>query len=395
MPKKYQLQKKQKKTETATRTPRQTSAKLKKTPTATAKKNRKTTTTTTVRPKVSRATATKRIQTTKSTINKIRKVRVISGRAKVTRRKKAVVFETNIELSEKQRQKIHLLKLLTVSLQKLKDKYYSDGISKSCKEKLDYIRTHKRNNDVKLIGRSFRVGQKGSTKVFTGIKPKLGDKFWPDTDENPFTRNPEDLKRRRPLVQMHPKGMKKQCKLSGEKHGKLVHAQVCRFTKSFSKRNVKMKLPMTTLDPCTIRILNLFITKGWVPVMSELPIYNEDWRTATSIDLIVVELTTSKIIVIEIKTGYEEEEYGEHPTDKVMRTPMNHVINCPKNRHVMQLLGMLIMLKNRYGVSVDDAFVLRSCAKMRGAVLVNMPSWSLKPATHTAFNKALTAGAYR
>jgi hypothetical protein len=112
-------------------------------------------------------------------------------------------------------------------------------------------------------------------------------------------------KKGRPPIHVFPK-VKSTCKLNGAAHGTKVHKQIFKITNGIAKGK-KIRPLLRGLDPCTKRIVKVLIDKQWIPISSELMIYDENWRVATAIDLIVLSLSDNKIIAIETKTGYEDE----------------------------------------------------------------------------------------
>lgn len=165
---------------------------------------------------------------------------------------------------------------------------------------------HPRNANIALSGRSFRVGKKGSSVQYTGLTHRLHDEYWPDTEEDPEkNKGPK----RTPLYKKEhyvpSKGLKKECKTWGHKHGTRVHSQINKFVKKLTSGK-KISVTKYT-DPCTLRVLNLLASKRWVPVSAELPIYDEESRVATAIDILVFDINKKEIIMLELKTGYESE----------------------------------------------------------------------------------------
>lgn len=297
------------------------------------------------------------------------------------------------EKSLKKEQKKEALKMLEKSLQSLKDKFLLSPMSASIEQRIGYILRHERHKYIKLCGKAFRVGEEGHTKVYSGLTKKLHRIFYPDTEEDPYKKSPEEIKRRKPINNVGK--LKKACRLSGAAHGTKVHGQIQRFVKSFIKRKTKVRVPVTT-DPCALRILNLFVTKQWIPVCSELPIYNEDWSIGTQIDIIILDVSNPdpkkhRIKLGELKTGHEGEEYSHIPSDGYMRPPLGKVKNCPMHRHLLQTISMLMILKLKYGIIMDEALIIRSCARARGVMLIGLPTWAQDPTLHTYMNSAFRA----
>lgn len=243
------------------------------------------------------------------------------------------------------------------------------------REKIDKLLKNPRNNKINLVGRAFRVGEQGSSQMYTGLTHKLHDKFWPDTDENPMNPACQERKRKRRPSGYRPSDMKSKCKTHGAKHGTRVHKQVYKITSGMAQGK-KIKPLLRALDACTIRIFNFFVKKGWFPVASELMIWDETWMVATAIDIIVYDIANKRLIAIETKTGYEDEEYMQHPIDTPMRAPLGSIINCPYNRHCMQLLCNLQTLSAKYNYKVDAAYIMRSCPRTSMIYLYDLPKWA-------------------
>lgn len=277
------------------------------------------------------------------------------------------------------------LKILEKALQNLKDEFVNSDIPTTSISKIQHLIDHKRHSDIKLTNRTFRVTIDGKSEPYTGLTHRLHDLFYPNTEEDPFKRNKEDMKRRR----VRGAFLKKVCGTSGSQHGSKVHDQIRKFTASFIKRKTKIKLP-ARLDQCTIRILMAFVKEKWIPVISERAIFNEDWGVATAIDLVVYEMKSRSLTLIELKTGYENEVYGELSSDDRMKSPLNTVVNCPLNRHLLQVMAMLLMIRNKYGMCMDRAKILRSCARSRKVVLIGLPEWFFYESVQRNLDASLT-----
>jgi hypothetical protein len=192
-------------------------------------------------------------------------------------------------------------------------------------------------------------------------------------DENPWTKE----KGIRKPKKYNPK-FKRICPTFGKEHGSQVHKEIEIFVREFTKTQKfdsfykYVKQP----DPCTVRIIQKCLDENWYPIVSEFKIYDEDIKIATSCDLIVCDQKTLKLILIEIKTGYEDEMYGKHPTDKTFKRPFQKITNCPLFRHHFQLLSMQIMLQKKYKITVDAAYILRSMPKEKTLEVYSSPVWA-------------------
>ena len=278
------------------------------------------------------------------------------------------------------------------NFKKLKDDFlelWKKFLKSKKTQKVKDIMTHPRNPSVSLRGRAFRVGPEGSSILYTGLTHRLHDMFWPNTNEDhhflwPFQN---EGPKRQPLINkshyIPSKGLKSECKTNGSHHGTKVHSQIKKFVDRLTtSKNLRIS---SSLDPCTLRILRLFLQKRWIPFASELAIYDEPSKIATAIDVLVFDMIKHELVIIELKTGYEGEEYG--PLEEDERMDRINVKNCPKSRHELQLLWMILILKKNYDISVDNAFILRVCPKQKIAMLLSLEKWTM----NETFQKKFTA----
>jgi len=245
-----------------------------------------------------------------------------------------------------------------------------------CMDKIQRLLSSPRNDMISqtLNNRAFLVRQPGRVPLlYTGLKERQKQHWWPNTEENPFRRTQEDRKSRsttkyHTVKQGKPVG----CKHFGAKHGSTVHEEMEMFFKAVRTGKIDH---LRDLDPCTCRLIFLIHKYGWIPIASEFRIWEEDWRVATSIDMLVYCPKRCKLFIVEFKTGYESEEYKHHPNDKRLPQPFHKLPNCPLVRHQFQLLGMVRILHRKYGVMVDDGYILRSCPKAKGSEKKALMDW--------------------
>jgi len=118
-------------------------------------------------------------------------------------------------------------------------------------------------------------------------------------------------------------------------------------------------------DPCVLSIIETFVARKWIPVISEFTIYDEWLRMATNIDMIAWDISAQKGIAVEMKTGHNAQtNYDAHDGITYMTT--EHAAYCIKdtalNRAAIQLLIPLIVLKRRYGVDMEEAVIVRTAS---------------------------------
>lgn len=270
-----------------------------------------------------------------------------------------------------------------------------------CDKKILDLFNHEKHNRIfkQSFGDSkrntaFSVTQKdGKNYLYTGLTKKLKSLLYPDTHEGMENRG-----KVRKNKYYKPPVLKKDinnhnhnytinqsetlCGPAGKEHGTKVHEQLEYYINAYINDHTlcvtDIKYPNGHLDPCVISIIKTLITKNWSPLRAEMKIFDEKLRIATSIDLLVRDLTENKLLLIELKTGYESEQYSSLINDPFFPTPFNTISNCPQTRHMLQLMGMHEILHRSYGIKVDGAYVLRVLPKMNSKVfLCKMSKWAI------------------
>ena len=248
-----------------------------------------------------------------------------------------------------------------------------------CHTKVSKLLNHPRNDYIILQKTSEKgvafciIDKNGKKYLYSGLTKKLKRLLYPDLEENPWNMNPKARQGKHYKIKY-----KRGCTTFGAVHGSSVHAEIELFVKEFGKTqnwNNFMKL-VPNPDPCTCRIIQKCLDSNWYPIFSEFKLFNEDWRTASAIDLLVVDQNKWELILIEIKCGYENEVYTTHSEDKMFKAPFNDIINCPKNRHTMQVLSMILMLKKKYGITITQSYILRSLPKAKILEVIPLPKWA-------------------
>jgi len=155
------------------------------------------------------------------------------------------------------------------------------------------------------------------------------------------------------------RNQKTSCLLYGKAHGTLVHSTV--------EQIIKHVQITTYIDPCVYKIFDFLNEVMWTPYLSEFIVYDENTNVATAIDLIVYDINRN-FIAIEIKTGYENEDYTKDSgcmSGNFYGIPDNYL-----NRHKIQLLtGVYLFEKNGHQFSIKDCYIIRTCPK-KGCVNV-------------------------
>lgn len=187
------------------------------------------------------------------------------------------------------------------------------------------------------------------------------------------------------------------CKCRGVEHGRLVHEELQRFIIALSSKGSFAAYfddssgtdDTTAPDICTIRILQHLVIQNWRPVGSELRVFCQDVRTATAIDLVVLDLDTWNTAIIELKTGYGGDPrttscFVGYPDVPSMRGALSHVSDSPLQRAVLQLtVSQMLMYMGELserggGVRVPlphNMYVLHVNPKTLCVMQWAMPKW--------------------
>lgn len=258
------------------------------------------------------------------------------------------------------------------------------GINRTkCINKFKMLLSNRKLKQIELVGvgnrKAFRVRQRKQVtggKIFSGLTKTMAKCFYPHSaDEMPADREKRRSKRGGPPNLA--KRLKSTCKTHGKEHGSVVHKQIEEFTDTLigklSLEHFEIRNPNP--DRCFKKFIRLCSIKGWVPVASELAIYDEDLGVATSVDVLVLDSNTAEMIVIELKTSYESTCYQSHPSDAAMTGPLSFLKDCPLNRALLQVFVSGVIIEKNYRVVPDKLAVVRICPKQDILEIYTMPDW--------------------
>lgn len=210
--------------------------------------------------------------------------------------------------------------------------------------------------DVRFAGGCFRIEGRVASGLLRRLEKATG---W--SSANPRSRSYRETKRRRVSMSRTSRS----CTTWGERHGTRVHAEVAAACSALANLRTIFKTKRKR-DPCTERLLKFLSKRGWVPVAAELPVGRDG--LATAVDLLVVDAERGDLIAIELKTGYENEEYEAKRSDAPL--PMGFR-DCPRDRHELQLASTCLLMP----VLPDRALILRPCSKAHGVDWVEVNWW--------------------
>ena len=161
----------------------------------------------------------------------------------------------------------------------------------------------------------------------------------------------------------------------GTEHGSLVHSQIQRIIDSY-KHGYRSPVGVESIDPCVCFVIEVLNRKAWVPIATELMIYDETLHVATQADLIVFDMTEKCARVIELTFGYEDVEF-EEPISKGDRfvTPLDMAPNSPAQRKLLQLWFTTEILRRNYGLNNTARTLLRVCPRSHLVWEYNDVAW--------------------
>ncbi len=105
----------------------------------------------------------------------------------------------------------------------------------------------------------------------------------------------------------------------------------------------------------TRALLNFMETRGVTLVAAELPIRDEESNIATRVDLIGLRASDNALILVELKTGFDN---GAYTSSDVMRAPLSDVNDSLRNRALLQLAIERAILLKTYGIAVNEAWLV-------------------------------------
>ena len=254
------------------------------------------------------------------------------------------------------------------------------------RNKIVRLASHPRNAKIKTDGKKgtlnfkFMVnfGPKSRDYTYKGLTKVLKRVFYPRTEDDPRKKSKSEKARSKSnKFYKNVNKMKRTCESYGKDHGTLVHSEIECFTDCMlNGKSFRSECPDP--DPCTLRIICILNRKGWYPILGEHMIWDEDLRVATAIDMICIDSTTGDTVMIELKTGYEGESYNAVPKDPKLPRPIDDISNCPRNRHMLQLMTMDMILRKKYHIAIDKFYIIRTLSKQRQTEKIPMNAWCKK-----------------
>lgn len=244
---------------------------------------------------------------------------------------------------------------------------------------------------VQLVsGKGFLVEAKGGGEggFFAGVVKRIGRAFWPWRSSDPRFGNSWEAARRRVAPgSFDPSKVARSCPTWGVDHGIIVHQQIARCVECLE---LGRAVPPLAPDPCVLDVFACLLVKKWIPMRSEVPVFDESLRIVTAIDMLVVEEATDALIFLELKTNYESQERKAILSDRDLAPPMEWLKDCPEIRHTMQVAATILVSVNGFGVSPDDAYLMYAMSKRRGVELTKLAGWARDDRFFAELRRALS-----
>jgi hypothetical protein len=236
----------------------------------------------------------------------------------------------------------------------------------TCSARLTTLLDNPRNNAVQRI-QGYGFKKTNSKDFFGGVTTRLRRNLWPWNDGSPKKRPVGNISEHFDASKCH-----RSCPTWGDLHGTIVSNELEECVKAIRKET---DLELITADRCTARILDTLYCGDLIPMAAELPVWDSTQNVATALDLLVVDIVRTKIIAIEVKTGYENESYGPLEEDPPLLSPLSWLQDCPEHRNFLQLAATVYLLEKGHGVKIDKAYVIRACSKGRKIEVLEEPDW--------------------
>lgn len=237
----------------------------------------------------------------------------------------------------------------------------------------------KRNRNISFVNNSyFQISfldnhGNPTTMIYPGLTHRLRALFWENTVEDPIHKNKKSIVPHEFANIVDLTRARSECPWYGKEHGTHVHAQLKKlidlFISTFNPDDISPDVLRGILpkpDPCVTRLLKCFCVKDWIPVYSEFFIWDSSIRIATSIDLLLVSMDSMMPVLVELKTGYENEKYSDPLLFPAFENPLLRSLpNSPMNRHMLQLSVMQIILEKKYKIKIKNCYILRVLPKQK------------------------------
>lgn len=234
----------------------------------------------------------------------------------------------------------------------------------SNKEEVERLLEHERNYRVIFQGTGFRYERKSDGRYIRlrGLLIVLKEAFFSEVNY---------WEQKKLFVKKTGRAQKRTTHSRGPDLGRIRGSRIHRELEEFVKLDMKNFTKLNKcVHPWTKSVLKFVKNNNWLPVASEFKLFDPLLRIGTAVDLVCV-TEPGKIVLIEIKTGFEE---GFFCGSKSMTGPLCSVMNdSPANQACLQvLLSMLIVMKYHKVYNVE-AWVVRVRGKPTADPTIRVP----------------------
>ncbi len=197
------------------------------------------------------------------------------------------------------------------------------------------------NNDIIKFSQEERCFKRKDNHYVKGLLPLLNKIFWPTYEYIPSSYK-------------HKKNTGLHSKREGLFRGGLVHHQLELYVNKGGFNAIH--IVYDKIHSFTKKALAALNQWKLIPIISEIPIYNEILDVATKADLICLD-NKDDIVLIEWKCGMDN--YISKGND-VMNGPLKGIYsNCPLNQAYVQLLFTKLMIEKMYQINIKKAYVIQ------------------------------------
>jgi hypothetical protein len=177
-----------------------------------------------------------------------------------------------------------------------------------------------------------------TTSVYVPIKPAA--------TAAPPRRQPRATKKARGKTQYLTAKGARVLGCRGAMRGTLVHAHVYHLFNSANEAAFLALYPDGP-HPWALRVLGDMLARGWEPIACEVAVHNAALKLWTKLDLVAVDTRSGRLLVIELKTGYERGAWDLVADGQWRPEAQLRRLACtPKHRAMVQAtLGALLAVR--------------------------------------------------
>lgn len=163
----------------------------------------------------------------------------------------------------------------------------------------------------------------------------------------------------------------------GASHGSTVHRQVELLIRMMTSDTYNAEL-VCDFDPCVFRLLNACLAEGWLPVESEFKLWDGLLGIGSAIDLVCIDVDRHRIVLVELKNGYDDARYAAIDERDRMCAPFADIPASPYFRHTFQVLLYKLMLVRNYELPADllVPVVVQVSARSGTSNVYPLPAWA-------------------